>query len=145
MFETPLARFGLVILLAVTAFTVAVGGRSERFAALLVATNWILNNLLVVRHDTRGMPWADFVLDSVFAVAFVWLAIRSRRRWAAFLAAFQVLGVANYVSYLLDLTVWHRTFITTSYAWAFGALASVLAAGLMALSDRRQPLQEKAG
>ncbi len=108
-----------------------------RGAALANAANWLLIGLLQPKHRHGVFLWADFLVDAVFAAGFVVLAAWSRRGVLAAMAAFLVLGVANYASHLTEMRTWHRAFVTTSYLWAIGALASLAVATWQ--DDARRP------
>ena len=95
--------------------------------------DWLLVGVLQPKHHHGAFPWADFCLDTAFAGLFVTLAVRSHRTWLVAMAAFLVLGVANYATYATDMRGWHRAFMSASYLWGFGALLCLF---LGARSDR---------
>ena len=132
------AQVSLIALIATTLFVLWAGDLWGRLSAGLHAVNWVLVSLLQKRHEPGFVfQTGDFVVDLVGAVLACAIAIKSRRLWAASLAAFQVLGVLNYFVALLDFRMSHHAFWSVAYVWEAGAILSLVAAGFAGLKARR--------
>jgi hypothetical protein len=140
------AQVSFVALVAVTLFVLLMGERWGRLSAGLHAVNWVLVAVFQRRHEPQLVfQTGDFVIDLIGAVLACAIAVASRRTWAASLAAFQLLGLVNYLIVLVDRRVLHRAFWTTAYLWEAGALASLAAAGVVGLRGRRRRLTAPPG
>ncbi|WP_158918631.1 hypothetical protein [Caulobacter sp. S45] len=138
MLYSTVAQIGFVVLVAVTGFVLWTGGGWARLSAGLHAVNWMLVAALQRRHEHHIFQTGDFIADLLGAGAACAIAVASRRLWAACLAAFQVLGVINYLVQVFDPRVLHRAFWTAAYIWEAGALACLLVAGAEALRARKR-------
>ena len=134
MLFSTIAQIGFIALVLVTGFALIVGRRWARLSAILHAVNWIAVSLLQDRSGPNVFQWSNLTVDVVGAVLAVWLAVASRRSWAAWIAAFQLLGVANRI--VAPLVLSHRTTVTTSYVWEAGALLAIVVGAIM---QRREP------
>ena len=71
------------------------GGAVERTGAAILAVCWALW-VVLHRLDGSGPGYIGISIDVVSMVAFVWLAIRTRRPWVFFVAAATVNSVATH-------------------------------------------------
>lgn len=132
------AQISFVALVLTTLFVLWAGDVWGRLSGLLHAANWVLVSLLQKRHEQlQVFQTGDFIIDLIGAILACAIAIKSRKLWAASLAAFQVLGLVNYFIVLFDFRVRHRAFWTAAYVWEAGAILSLVVAGLAGLKARQ--------
>jgi hypothetical protein len=94
------AWVGLAITFAVCGSAFWKGGREEQVAAGGLLLSWIAT--LILRDPNWGLQWGAFAADSCLLVLLTAVALRSRRYWPLFAAAFQLLCVIIHIARLID-------------------------------------------
>ena len=125
MLDSTTGLVGLAALAVVTVFALWRGDRGVRIGALLYAATWLAVGFAQNRKHLGGPQWGVLCADTIGALALFALAIGERRPWAAATAAFQLLGVATDVAFVLDLRILHVASVTASYVWGYAALAAI--------------------
>ncbi len=139
MLYSTAAQVSFSALVLVTIFVLWAGQTWARLSALLHLANWLLVSWLQIRHAQHQVfQTGDFTVEACCAVLALGIAVKVRQPWAAAVAAFQILGVSNYLVVLLDHRVMHRAFWTLQYIWEAGELASIAWSGAEGLRLRRR-------
>ena len=138
MLHTPIAQITALIAAGVVAWAVRAGGWPERLAALCIALDW-LGGVIFQDHRPHhhGQP-AMFVCDLIQAAVFLVLVCRCRRVWVLWGAALAALLALTHVVFMLSPSFGQWSYLTVTYVWSLGLLAS-LAVGV-GLEGRR-PVQ----
>lgn len=134
MWNSPVGASGLVVLAVVTAFAMVRGDRWVRIGSAAYALTWLAVGIAQERHRLGGPQLGMLAADAAGAIALLWVALRARRPWAAAACAFQILGVANDVSFVVDLRILHAAEMTAAYIWGYAALAAI---GIGAATSQR--------
>lgn len=100
------------------------GRDEERLAAGAVLLGWALTQLLY-KALSEETQWQIFAVDcGVFAV-YLLLALRSRRYWPIFIAAFKLLSLVTYLAHALDAGVSAWAHWTAQIFWSYLALFTI--------------------
>jgi hypothetical protein len=94
------------------------GRDEERLAAFALLSGWAVT-MVVYRAASSGAQWGIMVVDAVQTAAFVWLAMRSRRHWPMFAAAFGLLQVVTHGAKALDTRISPWAYITAQIIWSY--------------------------
>lgn len=137
MFLTPASQIGALMMAAVCLFAAWTGGRPQRLTAGIVFVAWILSAAIQDR-SYRNPQYVTMVLDALLLAVFVGMALKWRRSWLIWVAAFQALTTATHVAAILDPRIWARASITAYMVWSYLLLAAVLWGGVEALIERRR-------
>lgn len=113
-----------------------VGGREERIvgAALLVNT---VGSILTVRSAWAEPEYVVLALDVALLLLLVLIAMKTRRWWPLWCAAFELLIVVTHVAIMVDPTVRARSYATGSIIWSNVVLAT-LAVATWGASQRKR-------
>jgi hypothetical protein len=81
----------------VCGWAMSYGGRTERFAAVVLLSSWMLT--LIVQAQTGDGPgiWVKLI-DIVVLILFVGMSLKSRKLWTVFMAAFQFDAVVGHAA-----------------------------------------------
>lgn len=96
----------------------------ERLAAATYLAAWALT-LVAFRADTRETQWSVMIIDVGLLGVFIVVALRSRRYWPLFSAAFQLLAVATHIARALDSAVSGWAYQTAGIIWGYLVIAAV--------------------
>jgi hypothetical protein len=121
---SSIAQVYFVALLMTCGFVGLRGDGWGRASAVLHAVNFLLIACFQ-EHRPHTFAVTNFYIDGVGAVCATVIALASRRSWAACLAAFQWLGVANRLVRVLDPHITRQVSIAASYVWETGALMAL--------------------
>ncbi|MDZ4367596.1 MAG: hypothetical protein U0987_11315 [Afipia sp.] len=111
-------------LLAVCALAVWRGRDDERLAAGSVLAGWALT-LMVFKSRSEDTQWAVLLIDMGLFSVLTWVALRTRRYWPLFAAAFQLLLVVTHLARALDAGVSGWAYLTAGLVWSYLMLAAV--------------------
>lgn len=136
MFLTPAAQIGAVIMV-LTCLLAAWAGRRQRIVAATAFAGWMISAAIQDR-SFRHPQYATFALDTVLMVVWVVLAIRWRRGWLTWMAAFQCLTMATHVAAMIDDRIWARASITAYMVWSYLSLAALAWGGVEGLIEKRR-------
>lgn len=138
MFSTLSAQIGALMMAGACLFAVSSGGRPQRSAALTAAAAWLGSAALQNRANLFDPQYAIFALDVVAMVAFAWLAVRWRRGWLIWVAAFQLLTMTTHIAVMLDQRIDVRGYLTAYLIWSYLLLAALTWGGVEGWRDRRR-------
>src|SRR5690349_16767063 len=110
--------------MAVCAIAYWRGAEDERLAATALLANWGLT-VLIVKVGDRGASWASVVIDGALLGIYVWLALRSRRYWPLFVAAFQVLIMVTHLGRAADPSISTWAYMTAGIVWSYCGLFAI--------------------
>lgn len=96
----------------------------ERLAAGAYLAAWALS-LVAFRAGTRGTQWGVMVIDVVLLVGLVVIALRTRRFWPLFSAAFQLLAVVTHIARALDSAVSGWAYQTAGIIWGYLVIIAI--------------------
>ena len=136
MFLTPAAQFGAVIMV-LTCLLAAWGGRRQGIVAATAFAGWMISAAIQDR-SFQHPQYATFVLDAVLMIVWGALAMRWRRGWLTWMAAFQCLTMATHVAAMIDDRIWARASITAYMIWSYLSLAALAWGGVEGLIDKRR-------
>lgn len=113
-------------LLVVGTFALAIwrGGREERLAGNAVLIAWLLTKLLY-RYEGAQTEWGVLTVDVGLLGLLLWLALRSRRHWPMFAAAFHLLAVISHLARTVDPSVGGWAYLTAAIIWANLVLVAI--------------------
>ena len=123
-------------MLAVAGLSVWRGEWPERTVAFTIIVGSIATAILQNTRDESAMQWGDLAVDCACLIVFVWVALRSRRLWPLFAAAFQLIAVVIYFARLADIRVGARSPFTAGVIWSYLILVAVLVGVFMNRRDR---------
>ena len=109
------------------------GGGHERLAAGGLLAGWALT-MVAYRKDV-SLEWGILIIDLALLALLVWLALRSRRYWPMFAAAFQLLAVLTHAASSADSSVSSWAYITAEIIWGY-LLAGAVAYGALTVPRR---------
>lgn len=118
------AWIGIVIGWTVAAAALWKGGWSERLAAAGFLAAWLVTPLLR-RGGWEGPAWTGFGVDAAFLALLLFVAMRSRRYWPLFAAAFELLSVLTHVARLIDPGVRAWAYATADAIWTYLLLTAL--------------------
>ncbi len=111
-------------LLLVCAVAVWRGRDNERLAAGALLAAWALS-MVVFKARSEETQWAVLIVDSSLLAVYGWIALRTRRYWPLFLAAFQFLAVITHGAHALDTAVSGWAYITAIRVWTYLGLFAI--------------------
>ncbi len=111
---------------SVAALTIWRGGWPERTVAFGTIVGSLAMALFQNTKDWSAPQWGDLAVDSVFLLLVIWVALRSRKVWPMFAAAFQLVAVVNYVARLADARVGVLAPFTAGVIWSYLILLAVV-------------------
>jgi hypothetical protein len=123
-------------LVGTCAVAVLRGRDEERLAAGTVLLGWALT-VLAFKGRSEDTQWQVLLIDCAELPIFLWLALRSRRYWPLFAAAFKLLIVVTHVAHELDEAVSAWAYLTAGLIWSYLTLFTIAFAAWTA--PRRQP------
>jgi hypothetical protein len=109
------------VLVGVCAIAVWRGGDEERLGAGTILLGWSLSSL-VFKAYSEETQWAMLAIDAAEFAVFLWLALRSRRYWTLFVAAFKLLIVITHIAHALDNSVSGWAYLTAVLLWSYLSL-----------------------
>ena len=125
MLQSPIAQITTLLMTAVAVWALASGRWPERIAGAGVALDWA-GSILFQDHrpNHHGQP-ITFGLDVCMFVMLVALVFKSRRTWVLWGAACALLIILTHVTMMLDTRFTQWSFLTASYVWSLGVVASL--------------------
>lgn len=90
----------------------------ERLAAGGYLAAWALS-LVAFRAGTGETQWAVLFIDLTLLAGFIAIALRTRRYWPLFSAAFQLLAVGTHLARALDAAVSGWAYQTAGIIWGY--------------------------
>lgn len=136
MFQTSAAQIGALIM-ALTCLLAAWAGWQERIVAATAFVGWITSAAIQDR-SFQHPQYATFVLDVLLTIVWIGLAVRWRRGWLSWMAAFQCLTTATHVAAMIDDRIWARASITAYMVWSYLSLAALAWGGVQGLFEKRR-------
>lgn len=136
MFLTPAAQIGALVM-ALTCLLAAWAGRRQRIIAATAFIAWMISAAIQDR-SFQHPQYATFVLDAVLMIVWVVLAVRWRRGWLTWMAAFQCLTMATHIAAMVDDRIWARASITAYMIWSYLSLAALAWGGVEGLIEKRR-------
>jgi hypothetical protein len=102
------------------------GGWAERTVALGMVVSSIATALFQNTHDWSAPQWGDLTVDAIYLALLLGVALRSKRLWPLFAAAFQLIAVVVYAARIVDSRVGARSPFTAGVIWSYLILVSVV-------------------
>jgi hypothetical protein len=121
-------------LMSVCALAVWKGGDEERLAAGGLLANWALS-MMVFRARSEDVQWPIVLTDGALFALYLGIALRSRRFWPLFIAAFALLVLVTHLAHGLDAAVSGWAYLTAELLWSYLML---IALGYAAWTTTRQ-------
>ena len=112
-------------MLAVAGLSIWRGGWAERTVAFTTIVGSLATAVFQNTRDQSATQWGDLAVDFICLGVFVWVALRSRRFWPLFAAAFQLISVVIYVARIADVRVGAKSPFTAGVIWSYLILAAV--------------------
>jgi hypothetical protein len=112
-------------LLSVCIITVWRGGDEERLAAGALLANWAVTLILFDKAHPNDLQRGILVVDLALLILYFWLALRSRRYWPLFAAAFQLLVIFTHLGRALDPAVRGWAYLTAGIIWSYLVLIAI--------------------
>jgi hypothetical protein len=134
---------GIVIGWAVAGAALWKGGWSERVVAMGFLVAWLTTPVLR-RGGWEGPAWTGLAVDGLFLALLLFVALRSRRWWPLFAAAFELLSVLTHVARLIDPGVRAWAYATADAIWTYCLLTSLGIGTYNRWRERRQPAAKAA-
>ncbi len=128
-----------ISMISVAGLSVWRGGWAERTIAFTTIVGSIATAVFQNTRDESATQWADMAVDCTCLVIFVGVALRSRRLWPLFVAAFQLIAVVIYAARLADIRVGARSPFTAGVIWSYLILVAVVVGVFLNTRDRRGP------
>lgn len=111
--------------LVVTCILALLRGRdAERLATATVLLAWSLS-LVAAKRISQDTQWMVLLIDAAQLPVFIWLALRTRRYWPLFAAAFKLLLVATHLAHALDPSISGWAYLTAGIVWSYLALFAI--------------------
>ncbi len=124
-------------MLAVAGLSLWRGGWAERTVAFTIIVGSLATAVFQNTRDPSAPQWGDLAVDGVCLIVFVGVALRSRRLWPLFAAAFQLIAVVIYVARLADVHMGGRSPFAAGVIWSYLILVAVAVGVFLNASDRR--------
>lgn len=120
---------GIAIGWSVAGFALWKGGWSERSVAIGFLAAWLISPLVRL-GGWNGPAWTGLTVDGGLLALLLFVALRTRRYWPLFAAAFELLSVLTHIARLVDPGVRAWAYATADAIWTYLLLA-VLAVGTL--------------
>jgi hypothetical protein len=131
------AWIGITIGWSVAGTALWKGGWSERVAAVGFVLAWLATPL-TRDHRWVGPQWSGFAIDVLFLAVLLVIALRTRRYWPLFAAAFQLLAVFTHLARIIDPAVGGWAYITAGVIWTYLTLFAIAYGTYNRWRERRQ-------
>ena len=112
------------VLVATCALALLRGRDEERLAAATVLLGWALS-MVAFRNRSEDTQWLVLLIDGTEMPVFIWLALRTRRYWPLFAAAFKLLIVVTHLAHVLDPTITGWAYLTAVIIWSYLAVFAI--------------------
>ena len=123
-FHTPIQIIWGVLLLVVTVFSLWKGGTPERIVAVAGVAASLITPLMPSSPLALDPKWGTLMLDSVFFLLLLGLALRTDRTWLLFACAFQLLQIVTHAAIMTDNVIGTRALMSGLIIWSFMVLLS---------------------
>ena len=111
-------------MMVVCVLAVRRGGDDERLAAGALLAAWAIS-MTVFRARSEDTQWAVTAIDTVLFGAYLLIALRSRRYWPLFTAAFGLLMVLTHLAHAVDGGISGWAYWTAARVWNYLALFTI--------------------
>lgn len=138
MLDTLYTRLFLALVVAIGVFSFAKGDEPERLGMGAYLLGWLAS--ILVQDDGllyRNFQWKLFALDLAMCTAFGFIVWRSRRSWAVWATAIQLLVVMSHVVYLVDVRPPIAAFYTVLNLASYAILLTLGIGTFWAWQERR--------
>lgn len=110
--------------MAVCALSAWRGRNDDRLAAGALLAAWALS-MVVFKARSEETQWGVLTIDTGLLGIYLWVAMRSRRFWPLFVAAFQLLAVVTHIAHALDAGVSGWAYLTAIRVWTYLGLFTI--------------------
>jgi hypothetical protein len=119
--------YNLAMLLS-TGYAALAGGRTGRYAALILITGTFLT-IFADRQEIflGGLDFGVFTVDAACLIAFAWLALHSDRYWMIWIVGFQTSAVATHLARLLAPDIVPKAYEALVAFWGIPMLTVMVA------------------
>ncbi|MCR6659802.1 MAG: hypothetical protein NVV72_10795 [Asticcacaulis sp.] len=123
------AYIGMALGFLVPIYALLRGGPSERVGATIFLLAWLATTLAQLGTKYSGIEWGIVAIDVAALLAFIGLALWSRKIWTILIAACQMNAVFSHFVPLLAPHFNYVTYITIISFWSGYGLLACLAIG----------------
>jgi len=138
MLDTLYLKLALLPVVLVGIFAFAKGDQPERIGMGTYLLGWLATILI---QDEGGLyrifQWKLFALDVAMCMTFGFIVWQSRRSWAVWATAVQLLVVMSHVVYLFDVRPPLAAFYTVVNMASYGILGAIGIGTFWAWQERR--------
>jgi hypothetical protein len=138
MLDTLYLKLALLPMILVGLFAFAKGDEPERLAMGAYLLGWLAT--ILVQDDGRLyqiFQWKLFALDVAMGIAFGYVVWQSRRTWAVWATAMQLLVIMSHIVYLFDVRPPIAAFYTVVNLASYGILVAIGVGTFWAWQERR--------
>jgi hypothetical protein len=99
------------------------GRFDERSAAFCYLVDWLLTRLAYIVSGQAEVVVLG--IDTALLGALLWIALRTRRFWPLFSAAFQLLAILTHLARLADTNVSLWAYLTAELVWSYLVIGAI--------------------
>lgn len=137
MFDTPQARIGAALSIAVLAFALLKGDEPERTGGAAYGLAWFASLLIQGNGVGSGVAWGLAAVDFILLGVFSGLAWKSRRAWPVWASGLQSLVVMSHLLTFIDARPPLMAFYVVVNLASYGILLTLAVGVWLAWRDRR--------
>lgn len=137
MFDTPQARIGAALSIAVLAFALLKGDEPERSGGVAYGMAWFASLLIQGDGVGGGVSWGLAAVDFILLGVFAGLAWKSRRAWPIWASALQSLVVMSHLLTFIDARPPLTAFYVVINLASYGILLAIALGAWRAWRERR--------
>jgi len=138
MLDTLYLRLALLPMIVVGIFAFIKGDRPEKLGMGAYLLAWLAT--ILVQDDGQlyqNFQWKWFLIDLATGTAFGFVVWESRRTWAVWATAIQLIVIMSHIVYLFDVRPPIATFYTVLNLASYGIMLSIAIGTFWAWQERR--------
>lgn len=138
MLDTLYLRLALLPMVLVGVFAFAKGDHPERLGMGTYLLGWLAS--ILIQDDGalyQNFQWKMFALDLAMGTTFGFIVWDSRRTWAVWATAIQLLAIMSHIVYLFDVRPPVAAFYTVLNIASYGILLAIFLGTFWAWQERR--------
>ncbi len=145
MLDAVIFYAAAIVLMAVAALAAVKGDRPEQIGAGIFVISWIASLAAQSGAAEGALPYRFLIIDLLVLAGVGFIAFKYDRPWAIWASALTAIGVAVHLSYVMDMNIGSRAYLTAMMISNYGAIVC-LAIGTaqawfqrVALGDDKRP------